>query len=442
MSDALLILFLFVSIILFIRQKEDFLYTLLPLNFILDILTAYYDRGGFFTILRFIILIGFIGWFYLRYRSKTPIEKTIILWTSLQILLLPMSSNVFYSFNVFLKTNLTLYLFLIAHRLGFEKVKFYKIGNGTVLILVLFIVNTIINTYFGIGVVVYGKDDSGYDFSTGSVYGSTLTVISYCLLIIPVIKNHINLKGIYLSIMGVISVIFLALSMRRTTIILLVAGFLIYLFILNRYFTKTFFYIILMILIIIGSFPYYQDTLLKGIEARSSRFEEGALENEARWLETIAVYSDILSFRDVKYSLLGKEIWNSPGNYGDIKIFGDRQIHVDYTNIINGMGIIGLAVYLLIFIQMLYCFIRYYIRIKHKTKELRFIAACFIVFLVTISLNSLSGQMYAITHRAFALVTLGLILGYIKKCSLNSSPTHDKRETKKIIYSNVFEDKK
>lgn len=417
----LLILFIITSFYLFTKQKAEFLYTLLALNFVIDILGAYFDRGGILAITRAAINLGFIVWFSTKYSTKTPIAKLIFIWIIYQICLLPFSSDIVRSVSLFIKDNIPFVFFIIAFRLGSNNLNFHKLYKVTLFILIAFIVNTLLSTFvFKLG-GQYIADYEDDDFSTGNIYGSALTIISYGILLVPVLQHYVHKKRrSILFIISVVSIIFLVVSLRRTTVILLVIGFGVYLFSMRRYLAKIVFYVFLFSSLVAISFPLFEGALLKRYDVRSDRFEEGSLEKEARTIETLLVFGEIFSFTDIKYSFFGREIYNSPGNYADGLFGPDRMIHVDYTNIANGQGIIGLLLYILIFIYMLSDFLKYKKSIRSQSIDFALISSSFVVFWISILANSLAGGMHAITHRSFALVVLGLLLGFFKSHSISN----------------------
>ncbi|MDD3876067.1 MAG: hypothetical protein PHT69_05565 [Bacteroidales bacterium] len=355
--------------------------------------------------------------FFFKHKSISNVSAFIYLWVVYQLILLPFSSDIGYSFNIFLKVNLTLFLFLAAFKIGSVNIEWPKLVNSIVFILVLFVLYTIVNSVFKLTPAQYVKEGEESDFSTGGIAGSSLFTISYVLLFLPLIVSHVSpFKKKIVIFFGIIAFVILLLSLRRTTIIILIIGYLIHIFFARKYIGRAIgiaFFVLLALFIL---FPFFYPMLESRFELRSDRFEEDAYLNEGRFIETVYITDEVFTFEDIKYSFFGKEIWNSVGNYAG-GFYGNRQIHVDYMNILNGSGLLGLTLYLLIFIVM---FIEY-LKVKppNSNKNLNnnytlLIKSTFISFFIAILLTSFSGQMYGITHRGISLTVLGLCLGYLR----------------------------
>ena len=117
------------------------------------------------------------------------------------------------------------------------------------------------------------------------------------------------------------------------------------------------------------------------------------------------------------------EAFNSAGTYAGGK-FGDRQLHVDYNNIINTIGIVGLIIYLIMFIQIWRSFKKTLRGLIIKDKFSKTMKSIFYSFFIKQFITSVAGQMYNITFRMIVFIFLGAALGYfnqLKKEQFESS---------------------
>jgi hypothetical protein len=157
-------------------------------------------------------------------------------------------------------------------------------------------------------------------------------------------------------------------------------------------------------------YPFFGELIEQRLQARSDRFETGALEREGRFLESQYVWESATSFDDPAKSLFGLEGFNSVGNYADGR-FGDRQLHVDYNLIVNTIGLVGLFLYLFMFVQIGLRMhrIRKYVVMQADMRTL--LLSMFWMLLLNQFITSFAGQMYHVSYRLMVFVVMGSILG-------------------------------
>jgi hypothetical protein len=249
-------------------------------------------------------------------------------------------------------------------------------------------------------------------------------LLTYSLILFPMIYNQYPKtkipKNISLILFFVL-VVFVMLSMKRTAIAGLVIGLLIYGY--HNLKLKSFLRVVILSGVFLGaSYPFYSPILEKRFEARSDRFEEGALEEEGRYQESFFVWEEVYEFKDPIKQLFGLEAFNSRGNYAN-GLFGNRILHVDYNAIVNTIGIVGLLLYFLIFYQIFIRFKRFYKKVSLLSipfkKELK---GTFYALLITQFVTSFGGQMYAVTFRMIIFIYLGAIIGLLKSNIMSTQP--------------------
>lgn len=292
-----------------------------------------------------------------------------------------------------------------------ERIKFLaKSMNITLLILVL---NFILSNIFSLGSSTYTEEEG---FLMGQL-SDNWNVFTYSILTVPVILHYKTKRGKWkTAILASFTAILVILSIKRIAIIGLLGGGLINLFLTLK--TKRIIQVsVLIVLIMVVTYPIYGKLLSSRFEARSTRFEDGGLEKEARYLETFYVWEDVFSLDPFEKSLFGMEGFNSAGNYANGK-FGDRQLHVDYNNIVNTVGLVGLILYLTIFVQLWRRFKSYTAKIEIHDKFSQTMKGVFYTFFIIQFVTSFAGQMYNITFRLILFIFIGASMGYFYQLSL------------------------
>jgi hypothetical protein len=385
---------------------------IIPINVLFDVSLAFFEKGGIFPITRALILIGVLLYFINKYPQNTKYYSVSIIFSLYVLITLIFSNDVIRSLNISLKVIISILFFIVGFNY-FNNLKKIRILNNSIIIsMIILLLNFILSTVFGIGVDVYTGDD---DFLAGNL-DDNWNIFTYSLLISPLILfQYINLpkyRLYLLFLMGVNSIILL-LSLKRIAVVGLVFGFVVYSF-FNFKLGKSLKTILYIIIFLILSFPLYERQLFKRFEAREDRFQSNSLESEARYAETIYVWDETLSFENPKKAILGLQGFYSTRNYADGK-FGDRNLHIDYNLIVNTTGLVGLILYLLIFVQIFLNYQNYKkAKIYLPPKFYNMLVGIFFALFITQFLTSFAGQMYMITFRMIIFTYMGAILGFFK----------------------------
>ena len=146
------------------------------------------------------------------------------------------------------------------------------------------------------------------------------------------------------------------------------------------------------------------------IESRQDKFSGSQIDvmkEENRFLETIAVWTEVIQFKKPTTAIFGGEAFNSIGNYGG-GVFKNRQLHVDYNLIVNTIGVVGLFLYLNIFFSI-------YLYTKNKKlflnkKNFYTIYMVFIALFYLQFITSLVVQMYQVNFRSIIFIYLGALI--------------------------------
>lgn len=242
----------------------------------------------------------------------------------------------------------------------------------------LFVVNVALSTYFGYnpyeiyrfkGGVLFGKMDS-------DIYN----IFPYAIFVIfrRGIKNN---NPIYLALYFV-CIFLVLLTLRRSVMALCLFGSILVMIELVKFeeIKKFLVYgvVVAGVALAVLSQTSFKDQFIERFEARGLN-QERSLEGEGRLMEFGLVYRDLFVYYDYD-PWFGYGLLNSSGNYGK-KIFGNRSLHTDPTNLIHSSGFLGLALYLLMFGTL---FAAVWFRTNNREDRIRylFISLCFLVFFI------------------------------------------------------------
>lgn len=220
---------------------------------------------------------------------------------------------------------------------------YQELSQVTLLILILFILNSIASTIYKFAPAEMYGIKSGILY--GNLYAAAFNTLPFAIFI--VLNRGINEKRVLYLGVGLVAFFIVMLSLRRTVMSLSALAILINLMtMLTREKAK----VLLVALAVLGAVGYfiYTETDFMGefkqrVELR--KLDDRDLAEEKRFLEYDLLYTDMFVYH--AYSpWTGYDLFNSAGNYGN-GILGDRSLHGDLTNIIHSSGLIGVTLYLL-----------------------------------------------------------------------------------------------
>ena len=389
------------------KIKYHFILLIAALNVLTAITSAYFPEGDLHTgIIRAIVMILF----FVYYIPKLELDlttKIIIIYLVYLAILIPFSSNAESTLSAYIRHGISLMMFPIAFAYFQNINNIHYLYFLTIISLTLIIFNYFVAQYFGIGRTPYYE--GGIYLGGGGVQQTYL--IAYFLLLLPLFFHFdipSKLKNIIYLIYPV-AIIPLLLIGRRGAILGFLIGILVYLVFTYRK-SKAILVVGAIIISAVIAINLYYEQFSGILEHRMRGVEEP--EKIGRFAEYYWA-KDLIREKGYSHALFGSELFN----YQSISR-GRRALHNDFTTILIGSGIIGLSLYMLIYIVIIMCYRRYSITIKSQSikKELRavlysLIAAGFII--------SISGQYYVISALAILFILLGAILGISKDISIS-----------------------
>lgn len=383
---------------------------IIPINLIFDVLlivtkNVSFVRAALLTLLLTHLIIRFFG--------KHKAYNLVFVWGFFALTIALISSDMVASLLNTLKIVLPIFTILIGYHYFDTKEKIRYLAKSIKWVLLIVIINLVLSTVFGLGSSRYTEEGQEETFYMGQL-SDHWNMFTYAILSVPILLHFETKKGkLYVIVLAFFNAILILLSIKRIALVGLLGGGLINSAMTLR--TKVILkYSVIGLVVMVLSFPLYGEMLSERFEARSDRFEEGSLEKESRYLETSYVWSDSFSFNEFDKSLFGMEAFNSAGTYAG-GIFGDRQLHVDYNNILNTIGIVGLALYFIMFIQIWKSFKRCLKGIVIRDKFSKTMKATFFSFFIMQFITSIAGQMYNITYRMILFIFLGAAMGYFNQ---------------------------
>ena len=284
-----------------------------------------------------------------------------------------------------------------------------KLNRNIIITLSLFVINIIIVNIFDIGTSDY-LDETIYFGASRVNIAKPMAIL---ILTTPVFFLYYNVKSKllrYISFFIVFSsLLVVVLAVKRSALIALILGVIVYLIAGPFSFKKVRFSIIIGMIAIITSSLFY-GTMLARFEARQERFEFTDPEfrsHENRGKEIDMVFNDFVSHRNILQVLFGAELFNDRVYYST-----RRMLHTDYMIILSGAGIFGIlwfySIYLAIILR-----IRYHARIVNTRFSRDLLSISYSLIVASLML-SLGGSVYTVDILSLLFLYLGAVAGVLK----------------------------
>jgi hypothetical protein len=278
----------------------------------------------------------------------------------------------------------------------------YFIERSAILLL-YFVVYVIVVSVFRIGPGIYRYTlvTTGY-YGIQGLYIPTFLVIIY-MFATTSYKLH---NSRWIVLLSVLTFAIQIIILKRTNIMLLIIGVLLYLFYtMKGNFRKVIPTLILLTVVFYGvvSTEWFESSYM----SRYSRFSQDySLTDEGRFKEYSFVWENISLFVD-KIIFGTKEVFNDWETLSyKWKVGSQRQLHSSYAQLLWNGGLLGILIFLMYKYSIYKKLTVYYRRTEHS-QHLRKLG---ISLLVLVLLNDLSGGITYITYNAFMYVIFGALL--------------------------------
>jgi O-antigen ligase len=281
----------------------------------------------------------------------------------------------------------------------------FQLSKIILIILAIFSVNTIISNYLQLGVSDY-LEGSLY-FGGGRVNITKTMVVGLISAPIYLFWEKSYIKKYIAIVIYLITFSICLVGIKRSVLLTMILGLLIFI-VFGPSLLRSAKYYIFGVLIVLLTYPLYGDVFVDRFQSRQDQFavNDEVLESEGRYLEIESVTSAIEN-GSWKHKLIGSEVFN------DREFFDTRRmLHTDYMILLNGTGIIGFTLWLLMYLIIIKEKKRKYRQLK-KTEFIKILNAVFWMLIASQFLLSISGSVYDITLRSFLFVMIGAVLGVL-----------------------------
>lgn len=388
------------------RLEYRFVILLPILNAIATVLTDYFgDQSINIGQIRAFIILSYSFYFILSGKIIQNSLSKILLFTLIYFFILVLySSNFSYSFQLYLKYYIATFLFFIGNYFGKNPNFINDISKSILIMLFLYLSNFVISNIFGLGFTSYKGVENQLYFGVSGV--NLAKHISVLLLLFPIL-NIYKQNFFWLTLSKVLffgGIIFILFAFKRSAILTLTLGYLVYFFIMRD--LKSLKNILIFSLVFLFISPLIIDQISDNFNARSEAIylnDSENLDKQARFTE-FQLVTESIQENGTSYFLFGAEIFN------DMSLFRNRRmLHTDYMTILSGSGIIGFSFFMFFYLKMyLRSRIKYFKQEKDFYKLFHAVTCSLIVSLLILGF---AGNIHAIEPRGTIFLFLGILYG-------------------------------
>lgn len=354
-------------------------------------------RGG--------ILSLFLIWFLInKYKSKSD-TNLVVGYTFYIFLLCWFSEESSTSFYIFNKFAISSFMFVIGFYFIKSPLRFLYLQRAFLISVVCIIIYFAFSNVFGVGKQSY-QDDSVFFGESGVNITKSIVIfiIGIPLYLRFETKNQYKTIALIALLVGVITVL---LGMKRSAILAMSFGFFFYTF-LTPYKTRLVRNVPLILLVLFLASPYYVPIIEKRFEARRGKVSMTVNqlkenESEGRLLEI--KYTIEQTFESIDRVFFGFNVFMKKDYQGR-----KRMLHIDYTNMLGGAGLIGLVLFIGVYIKIIKRQLFYKTVLGNSliSKEIFATTASLVAVQAFLSIG---GTMQGVNQRGYILLYLGALMG-------------------------------
>lgn len=280
------------------------------------------------------------------------------------------------------------------------------LNRSIIVCMIIFLVFSVISSVLQFGLNMYNTGVI-YGLAHDQVNGPAVSVL-LLPLIIPLLDSKLK-KVLVLGLAAAI-VIILILSLKRTPLIIIALGYMIFVLLSRTGARKI---LLIIPLVVVG---YVGLSLVTKYSLERQKFRVNFdIGKEGRYIETQLVL-ELLS-KDTMTLLLGTgELYDSRGKYNFTKYY-DRPIHSSHIEILHGAGFVGLFLFVLILLSLLTRGHWLYKQTNQDTMS-SILYAMYVALLVTLVPISISGGIRTVTT-GIVFIYLGTLLGVLWNLRVN-----------------------
>jgi uncharacterized membrane protein len=365
----------------------------------------------------------FLIFIYLMINGRlTKSASTIYIFLGFLFILLPLSTNYFVTYQEYIKLTASLLMYPVGYWFVNSKRRFNKIAFVYVISAIILIVIFIFLQIFQIGKPAYHQVNSSVLLLGGSrgIYVANLLAYSGILILYLMTNNkEAKFHWLYKYIL-LLSLVIVIIIFRRSALIALVFGIIVFLFFTKRKYAYTKYIVGIMILLIIAS-PFYFPHLEKMYQVRNFQGTYSG-EHAGRVSDVMHAYSSVTN-SGIPYIIIGS---TNPFNYSRSHNVG-RRMQDDYAVLFYSSGLIGLSLFFLIFAYIWYAAYKKQ-KILRRTYKKQDLLGLMTALIIASLIVSLANQLWVVTSFSYIMLLLGSIQGYmsfLNKKELNISNRSD-----------------
>lgn len=389
-------------------RKYLFVLLIPVINILASISTNYFPAMSFNpgTIRAFLILGFVIFMFMTGGIDFSQPNKINLIFLAYIFLLVMFSSDINFSFYIFLKVCIASFLFTIAFQYIRSIEMLYRLHISLFIVLGIILITVLISNMFSLGLSDY-LDDSFYFGEAGVGLTKNIAIIILISSVFFDLKDDIKYKQLYIVLI-ILSLIVLIIGLKRSSLLGLFFGLGTYI-LLTPNKTKTIIYYFIIISLLLLFYPYYSSVLQDRFQARQEKavMSVSDVEEEGRVNEIKFEVEKYLE-AGITQKLFGKDIFLFRSFFSR-----DRMLHIDFINLLSGSGIIGLLLFLTFYFSIYFYFRKFYRYLKSFRLFRQFNALLISLFVMQFFM-SIAGTIQGIEIRGTILFYMGAILGVVK----------------------------
>jgi len=404
------------------KKYSNFVYLLPIINIITDAFTfSASGAGSVFAIWRGVIQYGFFAIVMFRKPQIHSVSKVIFILIGYWLVLVVLSSEIATSFRIYTAVCLSLVMFPVGYNCisTFDDLK--KLHNSLMVVLIIFGGYAVLSNFLEVGYTQYmhgSRDVIGVGWADAQLYCAPFILVLYPLMAEIGIKRKKLVNALLLC-----TFLLLLISLRRSAVGIAMLGYVL-LFYQTGQLKSLAKYIVPVVVVAGALFLIFREPIMERVALREDKFSSSYdVSEEKRYLETILVWTDLANAESLTTSVFGTELFNSRGNYGDGAL-GTRVIHIDYNLILHGSGVLGLILYIGIYILLLWEAKRIQAKLViaglMKDKRVKLLQKMIVTFTIMSFVIGFSGQLATPTFRVITFLYLGAAFSILKNMLNNS----------------------
>lgn len=382
-----------------------FILTIPIINVVSSLATPFFPGILNPGVLRGIVLSIFLCWFMLTKYKSNIITLPTILFAIYLFVLCWFSAEQTTSLYIYNKVLITTLMFVVGFQTFNDPDKFFWLLRVIMVCLLILELYFLYSNITGVGRKTY-LDDSVLFGESGVNLTKAMVIF---LLTVPIylrIETNQRLKMIVL-ILFFAGILIVILGMKRSAILALGFGYLIYV-LLTPFKSRLIQFLPLVIILALVASPFYLPIIEKRFESRQQRVSMSykqlqESETEGRMLEVQFTIDDAFE-AGIDRLLFGFDVFLKKDFKGH-----KRMLHVDYMNMLGGAGIVGLILFLFVYYKIFQLANR--IRTKlvtHVQVNEMFATICALIGVQ--AFLSIGGTMQGVNLRGYILFLLGGLL--------------------------------